>query len=152
PRAARARVRPGDHHARRARSRRAARRTTDEERDLRGDAPRRHRRGGALPMTDDLKTRPALALGPFAERYGLIVIWLLVIVLFSLLIPRTFLNFATWQSILGSQAVLVILALGLIIPMTAGDFDLSVVGTLGLSSMTVAVVNVSWGWPIGIAI
>ena len=46
---------------------------------------------------------------------------------------------------LGSQAVLLILALGLLFPLTAGEFDLSVASTLSMSSMTVAVLNAQFG-------
>jgi ribose transport system permease protein len=53
---------------------------------------------------------------------------------------------------LGSQAVLVVLTLGLLIPMTTGDFDLSVGSVLTLSTMIIAVLNVQHHVPIGWAI
>jgi ribose transport system permease protein len=49
---------------------------------------------------------------------------------------------------LGSQAVLVVLSLALIIPLTAGDFDLSIASMLTLSSMLIAVLNAQLGWSI----
>ncbi len=49
-------------------------------------------------------------IGQIGERYGLIGIWVLLILFFSLLLGPIFLSWANWQSILGSQAVLVILA------------------------------------------
>ena len=52
----------------------------------------------------------------------------------------------------GSQAVLVVLTLGLLVPLTAGDFDLSGASTVVLASMLVAVLNVSHGWPVSAAI
>ena len=87
-----------------------------------------------------------------AERYGLIVAWIGLIVLFGLLNPTTFFTWNTFSSILGSQAVLVILTLGLIIPLTANDFDLSIAYMMTLSSMTIAVLNVNHQVPIGWAI
>jgi ribose transport system permease protein len=84
----------------------------------------------------------------FGERYGLIVIWIAVIVVFGALEGDKFLSWSTWSSILGSQAVLLVLSLGLLIPMTAGDYDLSIAGTMGISSMVVAVLNVEAHWPI----
>jgi len=82
------------------------------------------------------------------ERYGLLLAWLAVIVVFGILKPTTFLSWVNFSTIFGSQAVLVVLTLGLIIPLTAGDYDLSIAGNLTLSAMTVAVLNVVVGWPL----
>jgi branched-subunit amino acid ABC-type transport system permease component len=46
----------------------------------------------------------------------------------------------------------VVVALGLIIPLTGGDYDLSVASVVSLSAMLVAILNVNRGWPIGWAI
>ncbi len=97
-------------------------------------------------------TRSRVRFTRLGERYGLIGIWIVVIVVFSIVEGPTFFGFATWQSILGSQAVLVVLALGLLISMTAGDYDLSIAGVMGMSSMTVAVLNVQAHWPIWFAV
>lgn len=86
------------------------------------------------------------------ERYGLLIAWIVVIVAFGLLRPTTFLSWANFSTIFGSQAVLVVLTLGLIVPLTAGDYDLSIAGNLTLSSMTIAVLNVYLGWPIVVAV
>lgn len=86
------------------------------------------------------------------ERYGLLVAWLAVIIVFGILRPTTFLSWMNFSTIFGSQAVLVVLTLGLIIPLTAGDYDLSIAGNLTLSAMTVAVLNVTMGWPLLAAI
>jgi len=86
------------------------------------------------------------------ERYGLLVAWLAVIIVFGILRPTTFLSWMNFSTIFGSQAVLVVLTLGLIIPLTAGDYDLSIAGNLTLSAMTVAVLNVTLGWPLLAAI
>jgi ribose transport system permease protein len=48
--------------------------------------------------------------------------------------------------------VLVFLTLALIIPLTAGDFDLSIAATLTLSAMVIAVLNVRIGAPLSAAI
>lgn len=84
-----------------------------------------------------------------AERYALLAAWVVLIGIFTALIPDTFFTWRTFSSMLGSQAVLVVLALGLLIPLTAGDFDLSAASVLVFSSMFVAVTNVQLGWPIG---
>lgn len=86
------------------------------------------------------------------ERFALLIAWLVIIVIFGVIAPGTFLTWANFSTIFGSQAVLVILTLGLIIPLTAGDIDLSIAQVLTLSSMVIAVLNVNHGWPIGAAI
>jgi ribose transport system permease protein len=90
--------------------------------------------------------------GDLARRCALPAAWLAVIVLFGAIEPDTFLTTANFQNILGSQAVLVVVTLGLLFPLTAGDYDLSVASVLTLASMVVALLNVRHGWPIGWAI
>ena len=58
----------------------------------------------------------------------------------------------SYASMFGSNAMVVVLTLALIIPLTTGDFDLSVAATMGLSSMIIAVLNVHQGIPIGGAV
>lgn len=61
-----------------------------------------------------------------------------------------FLTGANVSSVLGSQAVLFVLAMALLVPLTNGDIDLSVGAIAGLVSMTVAVLNVEHGIGIGL--
>jgi len=67
-----------------------------------------------------------------AEKYGLIGAWAVMILLFGLFTPTMF-SWPPYTSMLGFNAIIVVLTLGLIIPLTAGDFDLSVASTLTLS-------------------
>lgn len=95
--------------------------------------------------------RPAMPARNFwlhTERYALLIAWLVVIIAFSITLPNTFFTVGNLQNVLGSQAVLLILALGLLFPLTAGEFDLSVASTLSMSSMTVAVLNAQMGVPL----
>jgi ribose transport system permease protein len=86
------------------------------------------------------------------NRYGLVLAWLVIIIIFGALKPATFLTMANASSILGSQAVIVVLTLGVLFPMASGDFDMSIASTLTLSSMLTAILNVNLGWPIAAAI
>jgi ribose transport system permease protein len=86
------------------------------------------------------------------ERYGLLAVWAIVIAVFGILRPDTFMTSANFSTILGSQAVLVVLALGVTITLTTGDYDLSIAGVLSLSAMLIAVLNAQHGWPIWAAI
>src|SRR3984957_14671201 len=83
------------------------------------------------------------------EPFGLIIVWIAMIAVFGYLRPETFLTWANFSTLLGSQAVLVVLTLGLLVPLTANDFDLSIAYTMTLSSMLIAVLNVNNGVGIG---
>lgn len=91
-------------------------------------------------------------VGRLAQRYALVAVWAAVTVGFAIARPDTFATTANVQTILGSQAVLVILALALMIPLVAGDFDLSVAFLMGLCAMIVAKLNAEMGWPLLLAI
>lgn len=87
-------------------------------------------------------------VGESLERFGLVIAWAAIIVLFGILSPDAFLTWPNISTMLGSQAVLVIVALGLTITLTVGEFDLSIANVLVLSSMTVALLNVNQDVPL----
>jgi ribose transport system permease protein len=91
-------------------------------------------------------------LADLAERYALLAAWGATCVVFGILRPDTFLTTSNFTTIFGSQAILVVLALALLPPLTAGDYDLSVAATMALSSMTLAILNVNHHWSIGASI
>ena len=103
----------------------------------------------AAPAAERERTRPRMA--DLAERYALLAAWGVTIVVFGILRPDTFLTTSNFTTIFGSQAILVVLTLALLVPLTAGDYDLSVAATMGLSSMTLAILNVNHGWSIWLA-
>ncbi len=86
-----------------------------------------------------------------AERYGLLVAWAVLILIFGAFTPTMF-TWPPYASMLGFNAIIVVLTLGLIIPLTAGDFDLSVASTMTLTAMLVAILNVKAGVAIPIAV
>jgi ribose transport system permease protein len=102
-----------------------------------------------MPTTKPI-TRPKsrFTLKTEAERFALVAAWLLLIVIFGTLMPDSFLSWRSFSTLFGSQAVLVVLTLAIIIPLTSGDFDLSGASTLTMSCMLIAVLNVKLGWPI----
>ena len=81
-----------------------------------------------------------------AYRYTLLLVLLGLVVVFSILLPTTFPSFANLRTVTGTQAVLMIVALGLTFPLNAGEFDLSFGGVLGLASTLVAVFTVNMDW------
>jgi len=88
------------------------------------------------------------AVADRAQRWALVLAWIAVTVAFSILRPDTFFTSDNLANILGSQAVILVLTLALLVPLTAGDYDLSVAYTLTLSAMIVAILNVNYHWPI----
>lgn len=92
--------------------------------------------------------RSRLGWGEIGQRYTLIAVWIIVLLVFSLLEPETYFDTNNFENIFGSQAVLLVLALGLIIPLTTGDFDLSIAAVLVLSSMTLAILTSQHGWAL----
>ena len=88
----------------------------------------------------------------FANGYALVGAWIVVVVLFSVLRPEVYPTVNNITTMLGSQAVLLVLALGLIVPLTVGDFDLSIAAVLTMSSMVTALLNVKLGVPIALAV
>jgi ribose transport system permease protein len=90
--------------------------------------------------------------GRFAYRWGILVAWAIVIAVFGYLRPDTFLTTSNFSTIFGSQAVLLILSIALMIPLTAGEYDLSVAGTLGISLILTQYLNAQVGWPLWLAI
>lgn len=103
-------------------------------------------------MTDAIKTEaPARAPVNYArqfERVALLLVWVILIAVFSLVMPKSFLTWGNFAIMFASYAPAALLALAIIIPLTAGDYDLSVGATLTLSASTIAVLNVWMDMPI----
>ncbi len=93
-----------------------------------------------------------MTLANFIERTALIGALALIVIVFGALKPSSFLTVQNFAGILGSQAVLVVLTCALIIPLTAGDYDLSIASTLTLSQMMLGVLNAEHGWNINVVI
>ena len=91
-------------------------------------------------------------VGRVAERFGLLIVWALTIAAFAIVEPGTFLTGQNFAAMLSSQSVIVFLTFALLLPLTTGDYDLSVAAVATLSAMLLAILNVQEHWPIGIAI
>jgi len=90
--------------------------------------------------------------GSIHERIGLIYVWILLIAIFLIVKPAVFGSFNIYASILGGQSAVVMLTLALIVPLTAGEFDLSAAAMLAFSAMIIAVLNVDLDVPVGLAV
>src|ERR1700752_4155733 len=114
--------------------------------------------GAAAPVEEDRQPDQAAQARPSAvkrfglQRYAILIVFGAMIVSFGIAIPSTFLSIGNLSNILGGQAVLFILVMAVMLPTVMGDFvDLSLGSSLGLSAMTLAVLNVQHGWPVALA-
>lgn len=80
------------------------------------------------------------------ERFGALLVLVALIVFFSILLPATFPTYENLTTILTTQDVLAILAIGLLVPLAAGEFDLSIGFVLGFTGMEVAVLTGVLHW------
>lgn len=88
----------------------------------------------------------------FLEKYALIGVWLAIIIVFSLIEPDTFFTTRNFRIIFGSQTVLLVLTLGLVVSLAISEFDLSIGAMMAFAYQTTVVLDASLGWPIGLAI
>jgi ribose transport system permease protein len=71
-------------------------------------------------------------------RFSGLWIWAAFILIFGLWIPNTFFTTLTLQNVIGDQAITAIVAIGILFPLAAGAYDLSVGTTVGLSAVVTA--------------
>lgn len=88
----------------------------------------------------------------FMQKYAVVIAWISLAIIYSILLPDTFPTWMNIRTMLGSQAVQVVVALAILVPIIAGDYDMSVAATMTLSNMVVASTNVILGQPIGVSI
>lgn len=86
------------------------------------------------------------------ERLALLLVWFVIIAGFGAAMPSSFLNWGNFAILFASYAPAALLALAIIVPLTAGDYDLSVGATLTVSSCIIGVTNVWMGLPIVVSI
>jgi len=103
-------------------------------------------------MKNKKEQRDKMGFGTFMEQYFIFAIWLILIILYSCLLPKSFPTWLNVTTMLSSKAVMLVLALALMIPMIAGDYDMSVGALMTFCAMMTAVMNVWWGVPIWIAV
>jgi ribose transport system permease protein len=107
-----------------------------------------------LPEGDDAVLVPPrrpvvryLALNRLSGVYT----WAVLVVLFGIWVPSTFLTSATISSIGANTAVTAMVALALIIPLAGGLFDLSVAATLGVCAVLTLYLQ-AHGMSVGLSI
>jgi len=94
------------------------------------------------------RRRPHLGLHRFSGIYVLFVLLLI----FSLWIPASFLQASTFQSVLTGQAIVGMAAMAVLVPLAASAFDLSVAAVITPAVVLVAHFQSAQGWPPATAI
>jgi ribose transport system permease protein len=95
-------------------------------------------------------TRTADAVAP----YGLVIITICVLVLFSALLPQTYFSVLNFEVIAANQAPTLILALAILLPLITGEFDLSVAANFGFCELLVCglIINQHIAWGLAVVI
>lgn len=96
--------------------------------------------------------RPSPTL--IASRYGLLLVFITVVVAFSIMRPATYPTVANAQTIATTSAVVALLALAATLPLVTGQFDVSLGYQLGLSQSLCAglIVQQQLPWPAAVVI
>lgn len=111
----------------------------------------------AAAQTGDSQSKPSprsrSALRWLAPtKIGAIYVWAIIIIVFSIWAPSTFPTLQTAKTILNQNSVTGIMALSLIVPLSARVFDLSIGYILGISAVLLAYLLVNTSLPLGVAI
>jgi ribose transport system permease protein len=86
------------------------------------------------------------------DNVSLLFVLVGLIVLFGILVPETFLTVDTIRNVLTDQAVTTVMALALLLPVAARQFDLSIAGNMGFSIVLIATLLAEAHWPVPVAI
>ena len=79
------------------------------------------------------------------RRLSAVYIFVALFAVFAVLEPDTFLTAGTWRSLLDGQALVAMAAVGLMIPVAAGVFDLAIGAEVGLACIVVSYLLVTQG-------
>jgi ribose transport system permease protein len=94
------------------------------------------------------RVRRALSFRSISALY----IFAALFMLFALWVPDTFLASSTWKALLDDQAVTALVAVALVIPLSAGSFNLAIGAEVGMGSILSAWLLSKQGLPIGAAV
>jgi ribose transport system permease protein len=93
------------------------------------------------------RTRRVLRAASFRNVSALYV-FAATFLLFSLWVPDTFITAGTWRTLLDSQVPTALLAVGLVIALSSGSFELAVGAELGFGAILVAWLLATLGIPV----
>jgi ribose transport system permease protein len=96
------------------------------------------------------RLRPARVL----STHGLLVLTIALVIVFSALLPATFPTTLNARSILANESITAFASLAVMVPLAAGQYDLSVGFVLGLASVLAVGLQVKSGipWPLALIV
>ncbi|MFE7422102.1 ABC transporter permease [Rhodococcus sp. NPDC057529] len=111
-------------------------------------------------LTTSVQTETERPVEPGPRRHGPLsfrrssaaYILVVLLVVFSIVTPETFLTSSTWSSLIDTQALTALAAIGLLIPVAAGAFDLAVAAQVGFGTILVSWLLMHAGMPPWIAV
>jgi ribose transport system permease protein len=107
------------------------------------------------PTKAELKgLSPGKKLMRFLPVYGLVILTVFLIALFSVLLPNTFPTMLNLRAIVSDKAIIALLSLGAMIPMAAGRIDLTVGYGIVLWHILAISLQTSLGlpWPVAVLV
>jgi ribose transport system permease protein len=107
------------------------------------------------PTKDELRgLTPVQKILRLAPTYGLVILMVGLVLLFSILLPTTFPTLLNLRSILSDKAIIALLALAAMIPMVAGRIDLTVGYAIVLWHILAISLQTIYGlpWPVAVGI
>lgn len=106
-----------------------------------------------VQITDPLvKNKAARRRGFFSRELALAGVTIFTIVLFWILYPTSFGNFRNFSAIVRNLAFEGILAIGMMIMLIGGSFDLSVGSMASMIGVVTAALMKVWNWPVPFAV
>jgi ribose transport system permease protein len=110
----------------------------------------------ADPKARRAQGRPAnradkTSVGAMVERLGVPALLVILLIVFTISLPDTFFTSRNLAGILSTEDIGLVLALGGVIPLVCGEFDLSIGYVLSFSSMETAVLTLQHGMNVWLA-
>jgi len=86
------------------------------------------------------------------RNIGVLYLYAFAWLLYTTWIPETWLTWLTHRSVINQQAILLVVAIGLIVPLATGVFDLSIAATMSAAAVTASWLLVDRQWNVVAAI
>jgi ribose transport system permease protein len=97
-----------------------------------------------------MRKLPTIRLG--FDRFSAVYLWIAFLIIFGIMSPHIFLTSSTLHLVASEQAVSGIMAIAILIPITCGQFDLSIGANANLTGIVAIVVQINWHWSAGLAV
>lgn len=86
------------------------------------------------------------------SRYALVILWIIMLLVLLALVPGDVSPINAMRTVFSQITPVVFLALGVVITMSVGEFDLSFAGIFSIAAVAVPSLAVLHGWPVLLAV